>query len=532
VGSRIVETDVRVRAEGLSKTFGSARVLKDADLEVRAGEIHALIGANGSGKSTLVRCITGVERPDPGARLEIDGEEVLGRYSPKVAHQLGVRVVHQEAPLIDSLTLAETVGHNQGFPTRGGLISSRRLAARTREMFDRLGVEVSPKALAGTLSPPERAMVMLALAFGSGDAKLIVLDEPTASLTAGDAERFLDAVTSASEHGAGILFVTHRLIEVFAVCDRVTVLRDGEVVHRSEVEETSTERLIDEIVGPAVDRGAVGSADVPDRFLAPTQAGASSASTDADRGDGGGRITLKATDLAGQVVDGISFNAAAGEILGFSGLLGSGAAELCSILAGATPLERGTVEVAGAVLHAGFGTRETMAAGIAYVPGDRLREGGIGGLSLLENMALPNLGHYGLNRSRQLNDFEQVVSVLDVRPPEPKRAFGTLSGGNQQKVIVGKWALLRPLVFLLDNPTAGVDPGAREEILALLRGLAEAGTAVIVNSSEPEELARLATRVLVIRDGRVAAELRGDEVDERAITAASAHENQDRGGET
>jgi ABC-type sugar transport system ATPase subunit len=174
------------------------------------------------------------------------------------------------------------------------------------------------------------------------------------------------------------------------------------------------------------------------------------------------------------------------------------------------------------MLPVGYGTREAIAAGISYVPGDRLRSGGIGTLSLLENMALPNLGRYGVSRSRRLSDFEQVVDVLDVRPPEPKRHFGTLSGGNQQKVIVGKWALMRPVVFLLDNPTAGVDPGAREEILALLHGLAEAGTAVIVNSSEPEELSRLATRVLIVREGKVVGELRGDEVDERTITAASA----------
>jgi ABC-type sugar transport system ATPase subunit len=514
VGSGIVETDVRVRAEGLSKTFGSARVLKDATLEVRAGEIHALVGANGSGKSTFVKCVTGVERPDPGGRLEIDGSEVPHGYSTKTAHELGVRVVHQEAPLIDSLTLAETVGHNQGFPTRGGFINRRKLAARTREMFDRLGVQVSPDAVAGTLSPPERAMVMLALALGAGDAKLIVLDEPTASLTAADAERFLAAVTSASEHGAGILLVTHRLPEVFAVCDRVTVLRDGEVVLRADTGKTNTDQLIDEIVGPTADRSKVGSTAVPTRFL-PEQSGSREAGKQRT-------FPVEATDLVGEVVDGISFRVETGEILGISGLLGSGADEVCGLLAGAAPLRSGKVEVAGTMLPVGYGTREAIAAGISYVPGDRLRSGGIGTLSLLENMALPNLGRYGVSRSRRLSDFEQVVDVLDVRPPEPKRHFGTLSGGNQQKVIVGKWALMRPVVFLLDNPTAGVDPGAREEILALLHGLAEAGTAVIVNSSEPEELSRLATRVLIVREGKVVGELRGDEVDERTITAASA----------
>jgi ABC-type sugar transport system ATPase subunit len=230
---------------------------------------------------------------------------------------------------------------------------------------------------------------------------------------------------------------------------------------------------------------------------------------------------LEASGLEGEVVEDVALRAGAGEILGISGLLGSGASELCRLLGGATPLRAGRVSVAGATLPDGFGSRQAIAAGISYVPGDRLREGGIGQLSLLENMQLPNLEYYGLSRRRQRSDFQEVVQVLDVRPPEPSRAFATLSGGNQQKLIVGKWALMRPRVFLLDNPTAGVDPGAREEILALLRGLAEAGTAVVVHSSEPEELARLATRVLIVKDGRIASELVGERLSEREIMAAN-----------
>jgi ABC-type sugar transport system ATPase subunit len=518
VGAEVtVPREPRLRAEGLSKTFGSARVLKDADLQVGAGEIHALIGANGSGKSTLIKCITGVERPDRGGRLELDGSDVLGGdYSTTTAHDLGVRVVHQEAPLIDSLTLAETVGHHRGFPTTGGLIRKRRLARETAEIFERLGVEAAPDALAATLSPPERAMVMLALALGSGDGRLIVLDEPTASLTSGDAERFLEAVQAAARHGAGVLLVTHRLGEVFGICSAVTVLRDGAVVHNTTTAATDPDKLVDEIVGPSVDRESVGSAEVPERFL-------SSYAKEAVGGANGTAfpLALEASGLSAGVVDDVSIRVAAGEILGISGLLGSGAADLCRLLAGAAALDAGSVEVAGKSLSQGFGTRETMAAGISFVPGDRLREGGIRQLSLVDNMALPNLEHYGVSQRRQLSDFEEIVSALDVRPPEPRRAFGTLSGGNQQKVIVGKWALMRPAVFLLDNPTAGVDPGAREDILALLRGLADAGTAVVVHSSEPEELSRLATRVLVVKEGRIVAELRGEDLTERAITAAN-----------
>ena len=515
MGSEVADSSsTRLRAEGLSKTFGSARVLRDANLEIKAGEIHALVGANGSGKSTLIKCITGVERPDSGGRLEIDGRDVRSDYSTAIAHDLGVRVVHQEAPLIDNLTIAETVGHHRGFPTAGGLINGRRLARETRETFQRLGLEVEPNALASTLSAPERAMLMLALALGSGDASLIVLDEPTASLTSGDAQRFLDAVKTAAEHGAGVLLVTHRLGEVFGICTGLTVLRDGEVVRQTTTSEIDLVGLVDEIVGPSVDRGSVGHKKVPERFLARRpESGAVAGATPT--------TALRAEGLMAPTVDDLTLQVEAGEILGISGLLGSGASELCALLAGAAPLRDGRVVVAGRDLPERFDTRDTMAAGLSFVPGDRLREGGIGVLSLIENISLPNLDYYGVSRRRRQDDFDAIVSSLDVRPPEPRRAFGTLSGGNQQKVIVGKWALMRPTVFLLDNPTAGVDPGAREDILALLRGLAETGTAVVVHSSEPEELARLATRVLVIKEGRIVAELQGEQVTERGITAAN-----------
>ncbi len=514
MGSEVKDSSsTRLRAEGLSKTFGSARVLRDAELEIKAGEIHALLGANGSGKSTLIKCITGVERPDPGARLEIDGHDVLGAYSTTVAHELGVRVVHQEAPLIDNLTIAETVGHNRGFPTIGPLINRRRLARDTRETFERLGLEVEPSALASTLSAPERAMLMLALALGSGDPSLIVLDEPTASLTSGDAERFLEAVKTAAAQGAGVLLVTHRLGEVFGICNGITILRDGEMVCRTTTAEIDYEGVVDEIVGPSIDRAAVGTKQVPERFLARRRDGAVAGVP--------ATTALRAEDLHAATLDGVTMQVEAGEILGISGLLGSGASELCGHLAGAAPLRSGRVVVAGREMPRGFGSREAMDAGLSFVPGDRLHEGGIGSLSLLDNITLPNLEYYGVSRRRPLDDFGAIVDSLDVRPPEPRRAFGTLSGGNQQKVIVGKWALMRATVFLLDNPTAGVDPGAREDILALLRGLAEAGTAVVVHSSEPEELARLATRVLVIKEGRIVAEMTGSEVTERGITAAN-----------
>ena len=507
---------VRVRAEGVSKTFGSARVLRNVSLEVSAGEIHALLGANGSGKSTFVKCLSGVQAADPGGRIEIGGKEVPRHFSTTDASEMGVRVVHQESPLIDSLTLAETFGHHYGFPTRGGMIRTRQLRRDTTSLLERLGVSISADTLAGDLSAPERAMVTLALALGDPEehgSRLIILDEPTASMTSNDAERFLEAVKAAASHGAGVLLVTHRLGEVFDICDNLTILRGGEKVFQSATADTDSSQVIDEIVGPTENETrAEHRAELPDRFVGRGL----SAEPAKD-----GTPVMEVKGLAGEILEEASFSLYPGEILGISGILGSGAEELAQLIAGAAKPTAGTISVGPNQLDPRKGPAGAIAAGVAYVPGDRLREGGIPNLTVMENMTLPNLPYYTFRSARQRADFSEVVDALDVRPPDPDRIFETLSGGNQQKVIVGKWALMRPRIFVLDNPTAGVDPGAREDILGVIDGIAATGTGIIVVSSEPEQLARIATRVLIMRAGRIADEMVGEQVDERAIAGAS-----------
>jgi ABC-type sugar transport system ATPase subunit len=520
--SGAVRPDPRLRVEGLSKTFGPARVLFDASLTVAPGEIHALIGANGSGKSTLVKCITGVQAPDPGGVIEIDGTLIGGAYNTKEAVALGVRVVHQEAPLIDTLTIAELVGLFGHFPTRFGLLRGRALAAETRRILERLDVDLHPSRLGGSLSAAERAEFALALAVADVDegARMIVLDEPTASLPAGDATRFLAAVRRAAESGAGVLLVTHRLSEVLSLAERVTVLRAGGICFSGDVADCSHDSLVDEIVGPTEGPRLIAEVASPaeGRFAPRLKR---SAPRDAIPQNGSAGPVLEIEGLEGEILSGVDLSLHGGELLGVSGIVGSGASELGRLIAGIKRPRGGTIKVHGRALRNGFRPRDTIRAGIAYVPGDRLNEGGIAALPVLDNLTLPGLSEYGFDKRAERRDFDQVVDALDVRPPDPDRIFGTLSGGNQQKVIIGKWALMRPAVFVLDDPTAGVDPGAREDIYRMLRSLTAAGTAILVISSEPEQLARIADRVLTIRDGEVASEMVGDDLNERAISAAT-----------
>ena len=510
-------TTTPLDARSVSKTFGSTTVLHDADLLIGPGEVHGLIGANGAGKSTLVRCITGAYQKDKGGTITIGGVPAPDSYSPQVAMRMGIRVVHQEAPLVPTLTIAEVAGLQRGFPRHpGGLINWRRLRRETSETLQRLGITISPKTHAGRLLPGERAMVMLALALADAEdgARLLVLDEPTASLPASDAERFLEAVEIASSHGLGTLLVTHRLAEVFAVADRVTVVRDGRVVLVADKSAVTHDQLVHEIVGTENHL-----ADQTGTDAVPVRRSPRFEPKFANHSRGG--PLLEVEEVSGARISGVSFTLGTGELLGMTGIIGSGAEEIGRLIAGIGARSSGTVRMDGTVVPASAGPRQLLGHGIAYVPADRLTEGGIRALSVRDNIALPSYGDYWLKPRVERTDVAEVIKVLDVRPPLPEKKFHELSGGNQQKTIIGKWALLRPKLLVLDDPTSGVDPGAREELYAVFRGLLEAGTAILFISSEPEQLASLVQRVLVLRNGHVSAELAGEDVTEEAIVSAS-----------
>jgi len=509
----------RIWAVHLSKSFSGRRVLNDVSMRVRAGELHALVGANGSGKSTFIKCLTGVQAPDAGATIEIGGRLVPTSFGPKGAAALGLRVVHQDAPLIDALSLCDVLALYRGFPTRMALVQQRQLERETRTLLSALDVDIDPSTRTGDLTPAERAMVMLALAMSDIDGRrgVVVLDESTAHIPVADARRFLESVEIAADRGVGVVIVTHRLSEVFDFCTHVTALRGGEVVLQAPISECTRDDLVHAIVGnPSADKPRdMESVRICERFspLLRTPQDVHHVNADAI-------AVLEMDDVYGRRLTGFNLSVAPGEIVGVCGIVGSGATELGRLLSGIQEVKAGSISVGGVTLGRRTSPRRVQKLGLGYVPGDRLNEGGVVSLTVRDNVALPNLNYYGVSRQKLESDVRELIDIFDVRPSDPNAVFGSLSGGNQQKVVIGKVALLRPKVFVLDDPTAGVDPGAREEIYAVLRGISKSGTAIVLISSEPSQLVGLADRVVIVRDGRQIMQLQDSDISEFAISNA------------
>jgi ribose transport system ATP-binding protein len=499
----------RLAARGVVKRFGDFVALDGVDLELRAGAVHALVGSNGSGKSTLVKIITGVHAADGSSRLEVNGAPITGGYDTRRARDLGVRTLHQDSPLVDAMRVEEIAGLFYGFPVAGGWIRWRGLRRATQELLDRVAAGIGARDLAGSLTPAERATVGLALAPGTAAhaAPVIILDEPTSPLSDSEAERFLHRVRTAAAEGAAVLLVTHRLGEVASFCDEVTVLRGGAVVHRGSADIADAE-LVAHMVGPehSVHRLA-GDAPPPERFAA-------------SGGPAPDGVVARVTGVSGVRVDGVDLTVRAGEIVGVTAIADADATELGRLIAGVDSRSAGTITIGPGALPARANPRRAAELGVAYLPAERLKESGIAELTVRDNLTVPAYGEYWRDRAREREDLALVLSALDVRPPEPGRRLDSLSGGNQQKALLGKWLLRRPRLLVLDSPTIGVDPAAREQIFALLRALTTTGTAAVLVSNEPEHLERLCDRVVVLDDGRVHDELTGDRVNEGEIRVA------------
>jgi ABC-type sugar transport system ATPase subunit len=512
-----------VRAAGIFKQFAGVKALNDVGIALENGKIHALLGANGSGKSTLAKVLTGVYQPEAG-EINVGGRVVSAIASPHQAAQLGIAVVHQEAPLIDTMTVAEGVALFRGYPTRGGKISWGKLYEETAAMLRSFDVRVDPRQLAATLSPAERALVAMVIALDQVKMglELLILDEVTASLPENQAAVFLDRVTTIAQAGTAVLMVTHRLAELQGRADLITVLRDGRVVHAGAAGEADNRALISLMVGEKK----------PDRASAREGGGsvsrlwAAAGAVDAMRMrsehavSGGDRadIVLRARNIAGQFMKDVSFDIRRGEILGVAGLIESGVSELPKILGGMATRRAGAVEVRQKALSLSAGPREWIGAGVMLLPVDRLRSGGIASLSITENALLPAFGRYWHAAGRARRVIDQLIRELDVRPARPAALFGQLSGGNQQKVLLAKWLLMRPTVLVLEDPTSGVDPNARATMFAMLRDAAREGVSILFFSTEPEQLADMCSRVLILRDGMVTKELSGDELDQDVIS--------------
>lgn len=505
-----------IALEHISKSFPGVRALEDVSLNVEQGQVHALIGENGSGKSTLVKVLAGVYQPDSGW-VTVGDERRSGLPSPAAAVALGVRVVHQEAPLVDTLSVAECVALFHRYPKSAlGRVRWHQVVDRTRALFERLGIPVDPRSLASGLAPAERAMVSLAIALGGADenARILVLDEATASLPERDASVFLERVSSLAAGGLPVLMVTHRLGEV-ARADRVTVIRAGKVVYDGSPDvgqESLVATMIGENRGPlrgTDSRGASSTGAVLRLWKAVKRT---------SRQDNANTAALEVEHVEAGLLRDLSLQVGRGEIVGVAGLRDGGIEDLPLVLAGARQRRAGVIRIAGIELPRRLTPRRAIAAGVALVPSDRLHQGGVGALTVADNIVLPEAERYWHRPNRERGIVSAVVDELDIRPPSGRAAFGSLSGGNQQKVIIGRWLLLRPSLLVLDDPTYGVDPGARRGIFRIIEEAAAEGVGILLFSTEPEQLVDACSRVLVVRDGVVAAELVDDELDLKTLT--------------
>ena len=479
----------------VSKTFPGQVALDRATLTVGAGRVHALVGQNGSGKSTLIKILAGYHRADPGAQAQLLGQDLDLVGWPDTAR---VHVMHQDLGLVDSLNATENLALGRGFHTTAlGRVRWKQEHEQARRELEGIGAAFDPRVPVGRLSPSERALIALARALQDWDddgGGLLILDEPTAPLARPDVLRLFDAVRTVRDRGAGVVFVTHRLDEVFEIADDYTVLRDGEVVASGRVADIDRDSLVELIVGRAL-------ADV---------------STVAD--DHSGEPVLEVRNLWGAQLAGLDLTVRAGEIVGIAGLVGSGRDELPMLLFGAIPRAAGTVSVAGRNVPAD--PQQAVAAGLALVPAERKRYGSIAGQSIRQNISLgrlrPLVSRGVLSRRRERIDVGEWAERVELRPAEPERLFATLSGGNQQKAVVASRLRTEPRALVLDEPTQGVDVGAKSTIYSLLNQLAADGVAVLVCSSEAEELAALCDRVIVLSHGRTTVQLHG-----AALTAES-----------
>lgn len=525
-----VTGDPLLRLVDVTKSFNGLVALKSVELDLFRGRVHALLGANGSGKSTLVKVITGVHVPDSG-RVLFDGAEI--RLSPPaVAAGLGVRVIHQEAPLVDQLTVLENVAVVRGYGT-GALapVPWRALRRRVRALLDAMDVPVGVDQRCATIGPADRAGLALAIAVGDdtsasgsgepGAVSVLVVDEVTAAIPDAETGRHLDRLRRVADSGVAVVMVTHRLAEL-RIADELTILRDGAVVHRETGGVTSeVPAIVSWMVGgraqaepPPGGRTGVEHAKHP---VADIWAGTSSEPLP-ERGSAGERGQTRTTvpavvlsGLAGGALQGLDLTAGAGEVVGFSGLRGSGVEDLPRILSGALATTSGSVTVRGRVVASGV-PASSIAAGMTTVPADRLRDGGVATMSVQENVVLPRMRRYWHRPARRDRLVRAVVEAFDVRPADRRARFGTLSGGNQQKVLLGKWLALLPAVLVLDDPTYGVDPGAREAIFDAVRDAASLGVCVLFFSTEPEQLVRACDRVVVLKEGRQAIQLERPEM--------------------
>jgi ribose transport system ATP-binding protein len=500
-----------LRLEGITKIFSGVVALDGVDFTLERGEVHALVGENGAGKSTLIKVMTGAYRRD-GGRVLLEGREVNFR-SPEDAQAAGVVAVYQEVNLLTYRTVAENIFLGRE-PRRFGFIDWKRMNAEAGAVLKRLGLEIDPTATLGDLNIALRQMVAIARGV-SFDAKVVVLDEPTSSLTEHEVTILYDVIRRLKAEGVGVVYISHRFDELYTVCDSVTILRDGKFVATRPLAELERLDLVCLMLGKQREELQRAGATAFGHHLK------AEAATE----------LLRAENLTrGRKVADVTLAAGRGEIVGMAGLLGSGRTETARVIFGADAVDKGEVFLEGKRLRLSA-PRDAIEAGLAFLSEDRKAEGIIPELSVRENLtlaALPQLNSFGIvSRAKQNEIVERFMRRLGIKASGPEQKIRELSGGNQQKVLLARWLCRNPKFLILDEPTRGIDIGAKGEIQSLINELAASGLGVLMISSELEELVEGSSRVVVMRDGHCVAELRGEDVSQDRIIHAMAEGKED-----
>ncbi len=488
--------DVILKMSGIKKSFGPVHALKGVHLELRKGEVHALMGENGAGKSTLMKVLTGIYEKD-GGEIIYDGKTVDFK-GPKESQDAGIVIVHQELNMMNHLTVAQNIFIGRESMKMKIFTDDRAINDKSKELFDLLNIKINPKEVVGNLTVGKQQMVEIAKAI-SMNAKVLVFDEPTAALTEAEITELFHIIEDLRSKGIGIVYISHRMDEIEKITDRVTVMRDGEYVGELETKNTTKDEIISMMVGRAI-------------YEEPKQK--SAVSEDAE-------IVLEVKDLSrSDEVKNVSFQLRKGEILGFSGLMGAGRTEVARLIFGADKCDSGEIFIKGKKVEI-KNPRDAVQNGIGYLSEDRKRYGVVVDMDVGNNTVLPSLVRF--TKSMIIKDrliqkiSNRYIESLNIKTPSSKQLVRNLSGGNQQKVIIAKWLAQNSDIFIFDEPTRGIDIGAKSEIYHLMNQLAEEGKSIIMISSELPEILRMSDRIIVMCEGRKTAELSIEDASQEKI---------------
>ncbi|WP_066055971.1 sugar ABC transporter ATP-binding protein [Robertmurraya korlensis] len=492
-----------VQMRGISKAFSGNRVLENVEFEILPGEVHALMGENGAGKSTLMKILTGIYERDAGT-VFVRGKEVHFKNT-KEAEYTGIAVIHQELNIIPYLSVTENMFLGKELTIgKTGIIKYKEMKTKTREYLHRLGIDIDPDVETGTLSVGQQQMIEIARAVAA-NTEVLIMDEPTAALTDREIHALFQVINSLREQGVGIVYISHRMDEIFEICDRISVLRDGQFIGTKAIPETNFDEIVKMMVGRQLGER------FPERVteLGPT------------------RLQVENVTSKGSFED-ISFTVKQGEILGVAGLMGAGRTEIMEAIFGYRSISSGKVLIDGKETNI-KSPYEAIQHGIGFITEDRKNEGLVLGLSVRENFTLTNfasVSNKGVISAKKEEDFvEDLIQKLHVKTASQHLSVKSLSGGNQQKIVIGKWLGIKPKILILDEPTRGVDVGAKKEIYQLMNELTKQGVAIIMVSSELPEILGMSDRILVIHEGRVSATLLRNEADQEKIMQAATGGN-------